>query len=401
MRRSIDHILTTHAGSLPRPADLRGMWAKQTTGGQAEATLQGRLRSAVSEVVLAQVKTGVDIPNDGEFGKPMRAASDRGAWGNYIFDRLSGFGPTPPEAVAPDTAAPGAPMRIVGVRWEQREFAEFYADTGLGAPSTAASRPMCMGSISYTGHEALRRDLANLQAATAAARVEEAFAAAIAPGSLEMFCRAQNRHYPTSETFLEAIASAMHEEYQSIVEAGFVLQLDDPGLPGAWDMLDPQPSLEEYRRYAMRRVEILNHTLEGIPEDRVRYHICWGSWHGPHTTDIPLRDIVDIMLRVKAQAYLVEVGNVRHEHEYKVWRDVKLPSGKILIPGVVSHATNVVEHPELVADRILNFANAVGRENVIAGSDCGLGGRVHPQIAWAKLRALSEGAALASKKLWN
>jgi 5-methyltetrahydropteroyltriglutamate--homocysteine methyltransferase len=298
-------------------------------------------------------------------------------------------------------ATPGTPMRIVGVRWEQREFAEFYADTGLGAPSTAASRPICMGPISYTGHEALRRDLANLKAATAAARVEEAFTAAIAPGSLEMFCRGQNSRYPTAETFLEAIAGAMREEYRSIVEAGFVLQLDDPGLPGAWDMLDPQPSLEEYRRYAMRRVEILNHALAGIPEDRVRYHICWGSWHGPHTTDIPLRDIVDIMLRVKAQAYLVEAGNVRHEHEYKVWRDVKLPSGKILIPGVISHATNVVEHPELVADRILNFANAVGRENVIAGSDCGLGGRVHPQIAWAKLRVLSEGAAQATKKLWN
>jgi 5-methyltetrahydropteroyltriglutamate--homocysteine methyltransferase len=401
MRRSIDHILTTHAGSLPRPADLREMWSKQTSGTQAEATLQERLRSAVSEVVLAQMKTGVDIPNDGEFGKPMRAASDRGAWGNYIFDRLSGFGPTPPEAVAPDMATPGTPMRIVGVRWEQREFAEFYADTGLGAPSTAASRPICIGPITYTGHEALRRDLANLKAATAAARVEEAFTAAIAPGSLEMFCRGQNSRYPTAETFLEAIAGSMREEYRSIVEAGFVLQLDDPGLPGAWDMLDPQPSLEEYRRYAMRRVEILNHALAGIPEDRVRYHICWGSWHGPHTTDIPLRDIVDIMLRVKAQAYLVEAGNVRHEHEYKVWRDVKLPSGKILIPGVISHATNVVEHPELVADRILNFANAVGRENVIAGSDCGLGGRVHPQIAWAKLRVLSEGAAQATKKLWN
>jgi 5-methyltetrahydropteroyltriglutamate--homocysteine methyltransferase len=401
MRRSVDRILTTHAGSLPRPADLREMWSKQARGERDEAALRARLRSAVDEVVLAQVKAGTDIPNDGEFGKPMRAASDRGAWGNYIFDRMSGFGPTPPEAVAPDTTAPGAPMRIVGVRWEQREFAEFYADTGLGAPSTAASRPMCIGPITYTGHEALRQDLANLKAATGAAGVEEAFAAAIAPGSLEMFCRGQNSCYATAETFLEAIAAAMREEYRAIVEAGFVLQLDDPGLPGAWDMLDPQPSLEDYRRYALLRVEILNHALAGIPEDRVRYHICWGSWHGPHTTDMPLRDIVDVMLRVKAQAYLVEAGNVRHEYEYKVWRDVKLPSGKILIPGVVSHATNVVEHPELVADRILSFANAVGCENVIAGSDCGLGGRVHPQIAWAKLRALSDGAALASKKLWS
>jgi 5-methyltetrahydropteroyltriglutamate--homocysteine methyltransferase len=401
MRRSVDRILTTHAGSLPRPADLREMWSKQRRGEQDEAALRAGLRAAVDEVVRAQIEAAVDIPNDGEFGKPMRAASDRGAWGNYIFDRLSGFGPTPPEAVAPDIAAPGTPMRIVGVRWEQREFAEFYADTGLGAPSTAASRPMCTGPITYTGHEALQRDCANLKSITDAAGVKEPFASSIAPGSLEMFCRAQNSYYPTAETFLEAIAAAMREEYRAIVESGFVLQLDDPGLPGAWDMLDPRPSLEEYRRYALLRVEMLNHALEGIPEDRVRYHICWGSWHGPHTTDMPLRDIVDVMLRVKAQAYLVEAGNVRHEHEYKVWREVKLPSRKILIPGVVSHATNVVEHPELVADRILNFANAVGRENVMAGSDCGLGGRVHPQIAWAKLRSLSEGAARASKKLWN
>jgi 5-methyltetrahydropteroyltriglutamate--homocysteine methyltransferase len=375
MRQSTDRILTTHTGSLPRPDDLREMWSRKTTGTQDEAALQARLRSAVGEVVLAQKKSGIDIPNDGEFGKPMRAASDRGAWGNYIFDRVSGFGPTTPQSIAPDSAAPGAAMRIVGVRWEQREFAEFYADTGLGAPSTAASRPTCNGPITYTAHETLRRDLANLKAAADAAGIAEAFVSSISPGSLEMFCRDQNSFYPTTEAFLEAIAGAMREEYRAIAEAGFILQLDDPGLPGAWDMLDPV--------------------------DRVRYHSCWGSWHGPHTTDIPLRDVVDVMLRVNAQAYLVEAGNARHEHEHKVWRDVKLPAGKILIPGVVSHATNVVEHPELVADRILVFADAVGRGNVMAGTDCGLGGRVHPQIAWAKLRALCEGAALASRKLWN
>jgi 5-methyltetrahydropteroyltriglutamate--homocysteine methyltransferase len=240
-----------------------------------------------------------------------------------------------------------------------------------------------------------------LQAANEAAGVEEAFVSAIAPGSLEMFCRGQNRHYATPEQLVDAIASAVREEYRAIVDAGFILQLDDPGLPGAWDMLDPRPSIADYRRYSIMRVEALNLALEGIPEDRIRYHICWGSWHGPHTTDIPLREVADIMLKVKAQAYLTEAGNVRHEHEYKVWRDIKLPDGKILIPGVVSHATDVVEHPELVADRIVAFANIVGRENVIAGTDCGLGGRVHPQIAWAKLRALSEGAALATKRLWG
>jgi 5-methyltetrahydropteroyltriglutamate--homocysteine methyltransferase len=401
MRRSTERILTTHAGSLPRPADLREMWSKKTTSAADQAALEARLRSGVGEVVLAQKKTGVDIPNDGEFGKPMRAATDRGAWGNYIFDRVSGFGPTSPESLAPERAAPGTPMRIVGERWEQREFAEFYSDTGLGTPSTAASRPTCIGPIAYTAKENLRAQLANLKAAADAAGVEEAFMSAIAPGSLEMFCRDQNVHYPTTEAFLEAIAAAMREEYKAISDAGFILQLDDPGLPGAWDMLDPRPTLDEYKRYALLRVEMLNHALAGIPQDRVRYHICWGSWHGPHNTDIPLRDVVDVMLRVNAGAYSVEAGNGRHEHEYKIWHDVKLPAGKILIPGVVSHATDVVEHPELVADRILNFAEIVGRENVIAGTDCGLGGRVHPQIAWAKLRVLGEGAALASKKLWS
>ena len=401
MKRSTDRILTTHVGSLPRPADLREMWSTKTSTPEHESALKTRLRSAIGEVVLAQTKTGIDIPNDGEFAKPMRAATDRGAWGNYIFDRVSGFTPTSAQTIAPDTAKPGAPIRVVGVRWEQREFAEFYADTGLGAPSTAALRPTCTGPIAYTAHTYLRDQLAHLKAAADAARVEEAFVSAIAPGSLEMFCRDQNSYYPSTEKFLEAIAEAMREEYRAIVAAGFILQLDDPGLPGAWDMLDPQPSVEEYRRYASQRVEILNHALAGIPIERVRYHVCWGSWHGPHTTDFPLRAIVDVMLRVNAQAYLIEAGNVRHEHEYKVWRDVKLPAGKILVPGVVSHATDLVEHPELVADRIITFAEMVGRENVIAGTDCGLGGRVHRQIAWAKLRSLCEGAALASKQLWR
>jgi len=216
-----------------------------------------------------------------------------------------------------------------------------------------------------------------------------------------MFCRGQNAYYSSEEAFLEGIADALAVEYRAIVDAGFILQLDDPGLPDTWDMLDPHPSLQEYQRYAMLRVEALNRALKGIPEERVRYHMCWGSWHGPHTTDLPLRDIVDVMLRVNAQAYSVEAGNVRHEHEYKVWSDVKLPEGKILIPGVVSHATNVVEHPELVADRLSAYANIVGRENVIGGTDCGLGGRVHPQLAWAKLNALAEGAKLASKALWR
>jgi 5-methyltetrahydropteroyltriglutamate--homocysteine methyltransferase len=393
MKHSTDRILVTHAGSLPRPDKLIAAWSAATSD------VDAMLAASVTDIVNAQVKAGVDIPNDGELGKPMRSKSDLAAWGTYIFGRLGGFGPTPAGSAAPNRAVAGEPMRIVGERWEQRQFPAFYTEAAF-VPSTA-SRPSCIGPITYTGEEALHRDLANLKAATATTGVSEAFVTSIAVGSLEMFCRGQNLHYPNAEAFLEAIAQALAVEYQAIVKAGFVLQLDDPGLPDTWDMLDPHPSLEDYRRYAMLRVEALNHALRGIPEDRVRFHICWGSWHGPHVTDLPLRDIVEVMLRVKAQAYSVEAGNVRHEHEHKVWRDVKLPDGKILIPGVVSHATNVVEHPEVVADRILAYAKAVGRENVIAGTDCGLGGRVHPEIAWAKLRALAEGAKLATKQLWG
>jgi 5-methyltetrahydropteroyltriglutamate--homocysteine methyltransferase len=238
----------------------------------------------------------------------------------------------------------------------------------------------------------------NLQAALQHAPAEESFITAVAPGSVGS---GQNRYYASDEAYLEALADALHEEYRVIVDAGFVLQIDDPGLPDTWDQFNPEPPVEEYRRYAAARIEALNHALRGIPEDRVRYHICWGSWHGPHTTDLPLRAIVDLLLRVRAGAYSVEAGNVRHEHEWKVWRDTKLPEGKLLIPGVVSHATNVVEHPEVVADRIVRYAQIAGRENVIAGTDCGLGGRIHPEIAWAKLRSLHEGAALATAELWG
>lgn len=399
MRRSTERILTTHGGSLPRPDVLRDAWSKPATEQGQAGELEQLLRSSVGDVVKAQIDVGVDVPNDGEFGKPMRASSDLAAWGTYIFGRLSGFGPAPAGAAAPNRTLSGKPMRIVGERWEQREFPGFYAKDSL-VPAVA-SRPACVGPIKYIGQDALRRDLANLKAATVALGIEEAFVTSIAVGSLEMFCRGQNVHYRTAEDFLEAIGSTLSVEYKAIVEAGFILQLDDPGLPDTWDMLDPHPTLEEYKRYATIRVDALNHALRGIPEDRIRFHICWGSWHGPHTTDIPLRDIVDVMLRVNAQAYSVEAGNVRHEHEYKVWQDVKLPSGKLLIPGVVSHATNVVEHPELVASRVMAYAEVVGKENVIAGTDCGLGGRVHPEIAQAKLKALVDGAQLASRQLWR
>jgi 5-methyltetrahydropteroyltriglutamate--homocysteine methyltransferase len=260
-------------------------------------------------------------------------------------------------------------------------------------------RPI-VGKVTYRGHGALQADIENLRTAVESgfSRIADAFMTSPAPGT---FGRDQNRYYTTQEEFLFAIADALRVEYKAITDAGFILQIDDPGMAENWDAMDPSITIEEYRVYARLCIEALNHALNGIPEDRVRYHMCWGSWHGPHLTDIPLRDIVDLLLTIRAGAYSLEAGNVRHEHEWKVWRDVTLPPGKMLIPGVVSHATNVVEHPELVADRIVQFAQLVGRENVMAGTDCGLGGRVHPSLAWAKLQSLVEGAALASRQLFS
>jgi 5-methyltetrahydropteroyltriglutamate--homocysteine methyltransferase len=280
-------------------------------------------------------------------------------------------------------------------------------------------RPMgrpIVGKIAYRGHVALQADIDNLRAALLPAEggshssrdqvasafrrksASDAFMTSPAPGT---FGRDQNRYYRTQEEFLFAIADALRVEYRAITDAGFILQIDDPGMAENWDAMDPSVTLEEYRAYARLCIEALNHALDGIPENRVRYHMCWGSWHGPHLTDIPLRDVVDLLLTIHAGAYSLEAGNVRHEHEWKVWRDVALPPGKVLIPGVVSHATNVVEHPELVADRIVQYAQLVGRENVMAGTDCGLGGRIHPSLAWAKLQVLVEGATLASRQLWR
>jgi 5-methyltetrahydropteroyltriglutamate--homocysteine methyltransferase len=257
---------------------------------------------------------------------------------------------------------------------------------------------VCVAPITYTGQQAIAADIANFKAAMQAAGVTEGFMSSVAPGSAS---RIANAYYKTDEELLYACADAMREEYQAIVEAGLVLQLDDPAIAENWDMVNPAPSVDDYRRFSMVRVEALNHAIRGLPADRIRFHLCWGSWHGPHVTDIPMRDIVDVMLAIKAGGYSFEAGNVRHEHEWKVWQDVKLPDDKVMLPGVVSHATNVVEHPELVAERILRFAGVVGRERVIASTDCGLGGRIHPDIAWAKLGALAQGAALASRALWG
>ena len=411
MQRSASRILTTHAGSLPRPDDLLALNADLSDSRgfrlQAEeaaaATHRLRLRSAVQEVVERQRQLGLDVVNDGEYGKAMRSRLDYGAWISYVIERFTGFEEESSGGHAftgaTDVLKPGSHKN----RRDRQAFPEVYADVDremfAGGPRPMG-RPI-VGTVTYRGHAALQSDIENLRKALAGAEMKvgpgDAFMTAPAPGT---FGRDQNRYYKTQEAFLFAIADALRVEYRAITDAGFILQIDDPGMAENWDAMDASVTLAEYRDYARLCIDALNHALDGIPEDRVRYHMCWGSWHGPHLTDIPLRDIVDLLLTIRAGAYSLEAGNVRHEHEWKVWRDVTLPDGKLLIPGVVSHATNVVEHPALVADRLVQYAQLVGRENVIAGTDCGLGGRIHPSLAWAKLQVLVEGATLASQQLW-
>jgi 5-methyltetrahydropteroyltriglutamate--homocysteine methyltransferase len=393
MKHSSERILTTHAGSLPRPTDLVEMYRSNAT----EAVVAPRLTEAVAEVVGQQVNAGVDIVNDGEFGKPSRGPVDYGAWWSYVYDRVSGFEIRQRPAGAPNPLQVGSKDRA--------EFRQFYEeDGGMGSGGGSASagsrlaQLVCTGPVKYTGQALIERDIANFKAALGDSAME-GFIPSVSPATMQIL---SNEYYSDSRDYVWALAETIHEEYRAIVDAGFLLQIDDPALVDLYDWwFSLEKGMGEYRAWAEMQVEAVNHALEGIPEDRVRFHICWGSWHGPHSTDVPLKDVVDLLLGVKAQAYSVEAGNVRHEHEWKVWRDVaKLPEGKILIPGVVSHATNVLEHPELVADRLVRYAEVVGRENVIAGTDCGLGGRVHAQLVWAKLRVLTEGAALASNGLW-
>jgi len=403
LRTSSDHILTSHAGSLPRPdALIAANRAHETGDAVDERHYEETLRAAVAEVVRHQKERGVDIPGDGEFGKPMGQRVNFGSWWRYSWQRLGGIEPGQNSLydMQPHRSSTGhIVLTSFGDRRDRTQFAAAYADPDSGITTgPRPPAPICVAPLTYKGQDAINADIANLKAALAVAGVEEGFMTAVAPASC---ARIGNNHYKTDEEFLYACAEAMREEYRAIVDAGIVLQFDDPCVAEGWDQVNPEPTVAEYQKLATTWIEALNHAIKGLPPDRLRFHLCWGSWHGPHTTDIPMRDIVEVMLRANVGAYSFEAGNVRHEHEWKVWRDVKLPDDKIILPGVVSHATNVVEHPELVADRILRFANLVGRGRVVASTDCGLGGRVHPQIAWAKLEALAQGAALASKALWH
>jgi 5-methyltetrahydropteroyltriglutamate--homocysteine methyltransferase len=403
MRASFDHIATSHVGSLPRPDGLIAACRTIEAGEPMdEQAFQQTLRAAVAEVVRRQHDLGIDIPGDGEFGKPMAQRVQYGAWWRYSWQRLSGleFGAPGTYDATPRRSRPGeVVLTTFGDRRDRTQFAAAYADPESGITTgPRPPAPVCVAPITYTGHDAIKADIANFKEAMQTTGIEEGFLSSVAPGSAS---RIGNAYYKTEEELLYACADAMREEYRAIVEAGLILQLDDPAIAENWDMVNPEPTVEDYQKFAMVRVEALNHAIRGLPEDRIRFHLCWGSWHGPHVTDIPIRDIIGVMLTINAHAYSFEAGNVRHEHEWKVWQDVKLPDDKLILPGVVSHATNVVEHSELVAERVLRFAKLVGRERVIASTDCGLGGRVHPQIAWAKLEALAQGAALASRQLWG
>jgi 5-methyltetrahydropteroyltriglutamate--homocysteine methyltransferase len=389
MKRSTNRILTSHVGSLPRPADLMEMYREQAP----VEKLESRLTSAVAEVVRQQVEAGIDVVNDGEFGKPMSDEVDYGAWATYIYQRLSGF------EMRDLPADFNVLHSIMGGSKDRADFAQFYqSPEAYAGPGVRPLRfSVNVGPIQYTGHELIQRDIKNLKAALAGKNAEEAFMTAAVTGVTFL----PGEYYKHPEEQATAVAEAMSEEYKAITDAGLNLQLDDPIIVNVYEWrFSMGGDMAAFRKWAESHVELVNHALAGIPEEMVRYHICWGSWKGPHSTDLPLRNVIDLMLKVKASQYSVEAANPQHEHEWKVWKDVKFPAGKAVIPGVVSHKTNVLEHPEVVADRILRYAEAVGRENVIAGTDCGMGGRIHPQLAWAKLRALSAGAAQASRQLW-
>jgi 5-methyltetrahydropteroyltriglutamate--homocysteine methyltransferase len=390
--RSVERILTTHVGSLIRPPELLEFIRKHGRGEPYdERAYRDCLAASVRKVVAQQKEAGVDVPSDGEFGKLI-------SWSQYALERLSGFERRVIERGS-NPFSRGA---------DRTRFAEFYAelDAAEGPPATAGATgalAVCVGPIRYTGEAEIERDIANFRAALAAAGVKEGFLPVAAPSSVIPDRR--NEYYASDEECLEAIARAMRTEYKAIVDAGLLLQLDDARFAVTYDRMVPPASFADYRRWVARHVEVLNAALEGIPEDRVRYHVCWGSWPGPHTTDVPLKDVVDLILKVKAGAYLIEGANPRHEHEWRVWENVKLPDGRVLVPGVVSHATNIVEHPELVAERLVRIARVLGRENVMAGTDCGFAQgpfhrRVHPSIMWAKLESLAEGARLARRQLY-
>jgi 5-methyltetrahydropteroyltriglutamate--homocysteine methyltransferase len=386
MKRSIDRILTTHCGSLARPKDLLDLLqAKVNAQPYDETALAERVRRAVAEIVRKQAECGIDVVSDGEQGKPGFFA--------YVRERLNGFEPKSGRDARRQWAAEVAAF--------PEYYEQYFSRRMMGASIVPRTQLVCTGPVSYKGHAALQKDIENLRAALADLRVDEAFMPAVAPSGV-----GTNEYYASEEEYLQAVGEALRTEYQAIVDGGFILQVDDPWLTELHSQ-DPSVSLSERRKTGERSVEALNYALRGIPPEKIRFHTCYGINEGPRVHDALLKDIVELILKVNAGAYSFEAANARHEHEYHVWENVKLPAGKLLIPGVITHASNIVEHPELIAERISRYAKLVGRENVIAGSDCGFSSQatynpeVHPAVVWAKFQAMAEGARLATKQLWG
>jgi 5-methyltetrahydropteroyltriglutamate--homocysteine methyltransferase len=389
-----NRILTTHVGSLVRPPKLIEFLRKiEDRQPYDQGAYEVCLKESIEEVVRQQADAGIDIVSDGEYSKGRN-------WAFYIHDRLTGV------TTRPLTAEEAKdPMASVGGGQDRVAFPEFYAEydrvSGLG--KRLGARFVVDAPLTYSDVQ-VRRDIANLQAAAAKAKVAGAFLPVVAPASA--LPNAKNEHYADEKSLLWALADCLHQEYKTIVDAGLYVQIDDAFLPYMHEKMVPPMTHGQYRAWAQMRVDALNHALKGIPQERSRYHICWGSWNGPHAFDVPMKDIVDHKLQVNVGAYQIEADNPRHEHEWTVWQSVKLPAGKKLIPGVISHATNIVEHPELVAQRIVRLAEIVGKENVMGGTDCGFAQspfaqRVHPSIMWAKLKSLAEGAKIATRELWG
>jgi 5-methyltetrahydropteroyltriglutamate--homocysteine methyltransferase len=388
MKRSNDRILTTHVGSLIRPARLREFLSAKESGKPFDQAAYAKcLSDAVAEVVRRQAAIGIDVVSDGEFGKAI-------SWAQYALFRLGGFERRPFSA--------GKNPFTRGV--DRTRFPEFYADLDSRDKVETVMDSVAVKPITYTGEAELKLDIDNFQAALRGVTVEEAFLPVAAPPSV--IPDRKNEHYASDDDLQQAIGDAMHTEYKMIIDTGFLVQLDDARAAVSYDRMVPPRTLSEYRTWLAKQIEITNHAIKGLPRAKIRYHICWGSWPGPHTSDVPFKDIADLILKVRAGAFSIELANPRHEHEWRLWQHLKLPQDAVLIPGVISHATNIVEHPELVAERIVRLARLVGRENVIASTDCGFAqvtyfARVHPSIMWAKLEALVAGARLASDALWR
>jgi 5-methyltetrahydropteroyltriglutamate--homocysteine methyltransferase len=394
LKHNTDRILTSHAGNLPRPDDANELLEARKT-----EEYRKRLPSAIDEVVNKQIECGIDVVNDGEYIKA-------GSYTGYIHERVTGWETKPID--------PNKPRKRAGVaERDRRDFPGFY-ESGLwlsgsggpvrpgffkpGAPAPQTTERVCTSPVKYIAHDVIKNDCESLKTALEG-KSAEGFVAALGP--LSLGAGARNEYYPSEEAYMMAVAEAVHDEYKAITDAGFTVQIDEPEFATSW-MFYPDWSVEEYRKYLEFCVEIINHALHDVPEEQVRFHVCWGSGHRPHVNDIELKYIADLLLKIKAKQFGVEAGNVRHAHEWQVWKDVKLPEGKILMPGLISHATDLVEHPDLIKERLLNYASVVGKEYVQPGTDCGIGSRVgHEEVVWAKLKAMSEGARRASIELWG